>query len=791
MKLVKRLIFLFLILLFLALGAVFVTINFYKNEVASMLANDLKKSYGLTLKVDDINVSFISNWPNASVQLKNIYLANDLCSNEPLLKAGSLSLSFNIQKLIRKQFIVKSIALKDAQITLVKDTLGVKNFVFKKHHDSSENSSSINFEIEKVYIKNTLFAFLNKQQHKKIEFTLVSNEIKLKQYSDGLDAALTGNIFIKGFLFKTEKGPFLSNVAADLNVNSRICFKRKEIVVHAPSCVTIKNHRFDVSAFVDLNEENKKLILSFDSKDVDYNNSISLLNKGITKALQNVQVDKPLDVKALIVAKLGVQEEPIIVIKVNSDKNNITIGNSKIPYGDVTFAASVISLDSSLSKGNSETAKVIFSKVKGKIYEFPFTGSIAIQNFVNPFIAIKANMSINARKISFKPSQEFILNGSADAWVSYSGPMKQLNHKEFLDAPMRLNAKVKFNKVSYREKAKPYIYTINGQALVTNKELSFNNLLLQMNGGTFSIKGSVNNFVKYALGQTNGFKANLYATTNYFDLTGYIVKKTDSLNTKTEKQEDKIKNIPDESNFEFNVTLTAQKLVIRKVNATNAFIDLHYKEKQLDIKSLKVNTCNGSLAANGGIYNLHKINANIVTENIDVKQLFDQFENFGQKAIVSKNLEGNIFIDAKVDMDLDEKMEVIGKTINGDINLKLKNGHLVNYEPLQNISNYIFRNRDFQNISFTEINETLHIDGFKIDIEETEIASNVLNLFMSGTYDFKGHSNINMLLPWNNLKKRGKNYIPKNSGQNSETSKGLKLNYSGYPDMLKLSLGNK
>jgi len=127
----------------------------------------------------------------------------------------------------------------------------------------------------------------------------------------------------------------------------------------------------------------------------------------------------------------------------------------------------------------------------------------------------------------------------------------------------------------------------------------------------------------------------------------------------------------------------------------------------------------------------------------------------------------------------------------GEVQLKLKDGHLRNFEPLQKISDYIFRKRDFQDISFSELNETFLIDGFKMQIQEMEIASNVLNLYMSGVYHFKEKSNINILIPWSNLKKRGKNDIPKNSGQSAENSNGLKLNYAGYPNKMKLNLGNK
>ena len=788
MKFFKRFIFTFFVILFLAVTTVFVAIAFYKKEITAMLIHSLKTSYGLNLKTEEVNVSFFSNWPNASIQLKNISLINDACKGEPLLKACSVSLSFNIERLFKKEFIVKSIALKDAQINLVKNPDGIKNFEFKNKGTSLKSTSSIRFEISKILIKNTEFKFLNKQQQKKIEFTLIDNVVRLKNYEDGVETVFTGPVFVKGLLFREEKGPFLNNKLADLNLNSRICFRRKEIFIHQPSYITIGNQRYDVNAFINLNKD-KQLALSIEAKNISFRAGIGLLNDGIKKGLSTIHIHKPLDVKALIIAKIGIQEEPIINLKVSSTNNDFTIGNSKIPYSNVNFYVSLISLDSTLQKGNAENAKVILKSLKGNVYGFPFMGSVLICNLIQPYIAIKANLVIDVKKIPFKPGKEFVLNGTANAAISYLGPVNKLNHRDFLDAPMNLTARVTFNNVSYREKHKPYTYLINGKALLNNKELTFNHLLLKMNGGTLSLKGSVDNFVKYALGYTNGFKAKLNAVTNYFDLTTYIVKKTDSLSH--QHAQEKMQAVENESNFEFDVSLSANKLLLRKVEAENALIILNYKDKLLSLKSLNVNTCDGNLSATATIYDMHKIDAEIITKNINVNKLFIQFENFGQDAITSENLHGNISLNAKIKMDLGEKMEIIPKTMKGELKLQLKDGHLLNFEPLQKISDYIFKKRDFQDIAFSEINETFFVDGYKMQIEDMEIVSNVLNLYMSGTYHFKEQSNINMMLPWSNLKRRGKNYIQKSYGENAENSRGLKLNYSGFPHKHKLSLGNK
>jgi hypothetical protein len=791
MKIVKKVLVTLLILLFLTAGSVFIVITFYKKEMASLLTDHLKESYGLVLKADDVKVSFFSNWPNASIEFRNIRITNVLSAGNdaPLFNAGSVSLSFNLEKLLRKEFIVKSVAVKDAEINLLRDENGVKNFEFKKSDTLPSAKSSISFEIGKVSIQNTLFTFQNKQNGQKIEFVLKENAIRLKHYADGVEAGLTGNIFVKGLLFKKEKGAFLANSAAKLDLGATICYPRKEIFIHAPSFVVIGRQKFDVSAFVELNE-NKQLLLNIETRNIGYSQGIALLNPGIKKALSNIKVSNPVNAKILLVAKIGIKQEPIIIVDLSGKNNNIIIGHSKIPYSDVSFNGQIVSIDRSKTMGNSEEATVSFKPLKGKVYGLPFTGSVVIHNLVNPDIKINADLFIDVKNIPFKPGQEFILKGTAIANIHYAGPVNKMNQKEFLDAPMELKANVKFNNVSYREKIKPvYSYLVNGTAFVTNNELTFNNLLLKMNGGTLKLKGSVDNFVKYALGQTNGFKANLKASTDYFDLTSYVVKKNDTSAIETEKVE-KINTI-DQSKFEFDVFLAAKKLLIRKVDASNASINLHYKNNLLDLKSLNVNTCGGSLSATGSIYDLHKINADIAMQNININKLFEQFENFGQKAIEGQNLQGNVFVNATLKTDLDENMEVIGKTIAAKVDLKLKDGHLLNYEPLQNISDYIFRNRDFKDISFSEINETFVMDGFKMDIQEMEIASNVLNLYMSGTYHFKEQSNINILLPWSNLKRRGKNYIPKSSGQTAENSRGLKLNYSGMPNKLKLSLGNK
>jgi len=788
-KYIKR-IFIGLLSCILALIiSVFILITFYKKELTSNLISNLKEQYDLDLKVEDVDVSFFNNWPNASVQLKNISLCSNSAKEKPMLTAGSLAFSLDVAKLIQKQFIVESVFIKDARLDLLKYSDGQSNFEFKK--DSAKlQTKQIKFEIKKIAIKNLQFNFADEERGQKIDIKFIDNTIKLKHQLDGIEAGLFGDVSFGGLLFKKEKGAFLKNTNASLDLYASVFLSNRSVFVHKPSAVTIANHHYNISSYLELNDK-KQLLVSLDSKSINFEKGIALLNHSLQKKLNNFTVKKDIDAQIMIIANLGVKQDPIIISKLSSRNNNVTIGNSKIPYNNISFNGLIYSLDPSRTKGNTENARMIFKDIKGDIYSFPFTASVTLNNFDDPFININAALFINASKVKFKNSDDISLSGNCVAKISYAGPANKLNKEEFLDEPMKLRSSLFFNAVSYRENTKPYVYTIDGNANLSNKDLRFENLLLKTDAGNVILKGNVLGFTNYAMGYSNGFKTNLVAKAESFNLNPYLVNKPKNKITDQNKAAYKKTIKQEQGNFDFNVSLLAKKLFIRNVKATNASVTMSYKNKLLDVKSVNMQACKGKLSAKGTVYDLNKITADVKIEGMDVNTLFDEFENFGQKAVTSKNLQGNIFVDAKLKTELDENMEVIGNTMNGEIKLKLTNGHLLNFEPLQHISDYVFRNRDFKDISFSELNETCKIKGFEMEIQEMEIASSVLNLFVFGKYHFKDNSNINILIPWSNLKKRGKNYIPKNSGQTVENSKGLKLNYSGPPKKLKLSLGHR
>jgi len=793
MKYIRRFFIGLMALLLLSGAIVYVLITFYKKELANLLRENLKVNYGLDLKVQDVTVTFFDNWPHASVKLKNVYLANTINPSKsgPLLKAESISLSFNMQRMMHKEFIVKYISINGADINLVRNADGTKNFQFKKQAHDTVKHKGIIFEINKIAIENVNFKFINNERKQNVAMRFVDVAIRLKQYSDGFKAGITGQTLVEELLFNEKNGAFLKNTRTILDLQLNYLNETNAICIYSPSKVEIEGHDYLITSLIKLGES-RKLALRIESTKIKVERVVAILTPKMRQVLSNFEVKRPIDAKILIVANLGEKEDPVIIADIIGNNCDLAIGNSKIPYSGLNFRGTIRSLDSTGQRGDIDRASVVFSPITGRVYDFPFTATVQVNNLSNPDICIEAGLLIEPNKIPYQLSKDFILKGTATANVKYKGPTNQLNKSDFLKSPMELSATVTFNNLSYKELNRPYTYRVNGKATINNKDIQFDNLFVKTDMADARVKGKAEGFVPYVFGFAKGFKTTVSASTDLLDLNPlFLNSETISETPSSSSSGDKLKKV-DQSKFEFDIKLFANRLSVRKVEASNAKVEMTYKGNSLDIKSASINTCDGKLMIKGLVEDFSKVNVEVKIQDVDVKKLFDQFENFGQDAIVSSNLKGIMSVDAKFKTTLDAKMNLKPESMVCDAKLKLVNGHLINYEPVQSLSNFLFKNRDFNDIAFSELNERFKLRGYEMQIDELEIGSNVLNLYVvDGLYHFKGNSNINILIPWSNLKKRGKNYIPKSSGESAESTKGVKLNFNGPSKKMKISFGHK
>ena len=89
-------------------------------------------------------------------------------------------------------------------------------------------------------------------------------------------------------------------------------------------------------------------------------------------------------------------------------------------------------------------------------------------------------------------------------------------------------------------------------------------------------------------------------------------------------------------------------------------------------------------------------NANPLTleshlRGVDIPKLFASFDNFGQKAILGRNLKGRVNADVDLGGLLTNKAAIVPNSLKGTVNFSITNGELVDFEPMEKINETVMK----------------------------------------------------------------------------------------------------
>ncbi|WP_025742028.1 AsmA family protein [Aquimarina pacifica] len=195
----------------------------------------------------------------------------------------------------------------------------------------------------------------------------------------------------------------------------------------------------------------------------------------------------------------------------------------------------------------------------------------------------------------------------------------------------------------------------------------------------------------------------------------------------------------------------------------------------------------------------------LVMNNVDLDKLLFKFENFGQDHLVSENLQGKLTSRIKGKIRVYPDMVPDLDQSNIEMEVKVLNGRLKNYDPMLALSEYM-GDKNLQNIRFDTLQNNLAIKKGKIHIPAMTIESTLGHIELSGTHDHNQNIDYYLRIPWKTVRKAawGKLFGNKKETVISEEqedqiveidttkkTKYLNLKIKGSIDNYKVSLGKK
>jgi hypothetical protein len=763
-------------ILLLAIAFFYIRAN-KETIVASVRSNIADKISGKII-FDDLTLDLFQNFPGISIDVKNVHVRDSLFDRhkKELINVKHIYMGFGILDVIAGKKNPKYLTLADGIIFFFKDSTGNKNWNILKAQSQSQASKKIT--LKKFKLKNINTFFEDNGKNKFYNIWIEKMKCGIDDNRNQIKFEFDNKAIIKNASFNTIKGSYLTNkkLVAEWNVTYDRLLKK----------LSLKNQ------IVKLDKQSYKLTGDFFLSDDPYFNlnvkttnlplkeAASLLPPGASKKINQFQLSKRLQkVEVFLSGPMKYLSFPLANISFSI--NDASLGVSSTLFEHCSFKAFFNNEIDSLKPRDDQNSFLRFTDVRGEWEKNSFDSkNMIFYNLIDPYLRCDVHTifslsqlekAIASRRLDFN-------SGAGEATLSYAGPLETKTDTLY---DLSGIVSIKNGDITYNPRNLHFRKT-NLEMHFQNGDLLVKKMNAQVNDNDIRTIGHVSGFMTFfntdpskAVFNWSVYSPYINASQLKSSLRRTVAAKKKNRNSIFERLNDKIDRLFDECNA--SISLQADKLSYKNFSATKIRGALSLTNDLVRLDNFSLQHAGGSISVSGFSKdngNTNSLEMQTQMQNVDIKELFNSFNNFGMQSLTSKNISGIFSADMHFTGALDENYNLFRPANKGYVNFSLKNGRLENFKPLMEIDNNFLQKRTLNDVSFAELKDRLDLDGNDIHINRMEIRSTTVNMYVEGIYSFATNTDLSIQIPLKGLKK-DQNIIPQNKGVDTKTGMSIFL----------------
>lgn len=786
----------------LLLGVAYFVAVTYKDEILVAINKEFSDRINGNLHIKDLDYTVLETFPNFSFTLVEPTITDTLYAvhKQPLFRAEKIFMQFSLPKLFRSEIDIKAIIINNGSVYLFKTRDGYDSWrifksdsVYKK--SAPEKTTTMDYMVEKLRLNNVAVSYVDSTMHadssgyKTIRFYIRKLQADISEEQKGLALLVNGPVDFDQLTFNPAKGSYLKDTKADLKLNLFYDKEEKNLLINN-SRVTINKQNYTLAGNL-LMGKLPVLSLTFQTDAVMLTEVLPLLTANIAGKISRFKISQPVKASARVKTPLMKGYIPDVEVLFATSKATVTYKDQTCQ--DVSLKGKFASVpDSTGREVDKEFVEV--SDFVGRYERLPIQANFLITNLKDPDIDLKSTINL-----PLKEANHFLNNdkmtfdkGTAQVNFQYKGKMQNVMDKSNQKMPGTLKGNAVLKDATFKYMPRQFEFTrINGSVRFNQSHASIDSLRFMVNNNTVKITGQINDLVPFTLYNHDKIHAELKMISPSFNFgnfkspgtlrqLGLLKEKNDQQTGAAMKMEiaHKIEELIDkiECHLNFNINEVKYKQFI----ANNIQGNITLEENSLGLENISLNNSEGILKLNGAIRNISQPRGELAIQatiqDADVRKLFYSFENFKQKTLEEKNLMGELHADISFSSAFDDSYNLFPESMQGNFEVQLTNGRLIDFEPLTKVGKVVFKQRDFTNIEFADIRNSFELQGQDLYISRMEIASSVLTLFVEGIFSFNKETDLVIQLPLSNLSlKEDKEIIPEKMGVNQDAGASVYL----------------
>lgn len=798
-KKVLKICLIFVIIVFLFFTVSFIYVYTHQEIIKNKLVEYVDKYLKVPLHVDAIDLNLFSHFPLISVRLTNVEIRND-----DLLSLNYIDASTNILDIIRGRYNIRKIYLNDGSLKLKIFDDGKTNFdIFVT--DTTERVNAILLELPDICLKNIHIVYFSSKDQMSVGTTIHKMRTKGKYNDDIFYENSTINLTLDSLIVDTTLS-FKHNIDINISSNSNIDFNHS---IFDAKKITgdIGGNNFLLSMVYNFNNQKPNIDASFTLKKNNIKNILELLPENIKKNIETYSLKGTFYLETNIKGNLSNGHYPSLTGLLTL--NDVEIKNEKINFSKINLTANIKTNNiTNLSRYNIDIDDLQATYGKNSYLK----GKLKMQNLISPTINSDIVCMIDLRELAFLNTNNFYLN-SGLIQIELKGqaslPNWYAGYKSLL-VSSDIHAKLNIQSANFY--VAPYnIKDLNTTTIINNDSLKINPLNCKINEQLIqNADATIIKWENLFLSDRPYLQINMNAHLPNLVLDSLIKKQN---NTKTNSSSTKLQTaILANANIKIDnliyMTMGAKNLTLNtqiESDGKNQFIKVDMasdliKQKLFSANNVQLNgrmisnkfiidkidfkACGGSINGSGYLVPNDKQNdfaIDLIANQLNINQLFREMDNFNQKILTDNNIKGIASIDLQARGSLTKDWQIIKPLMKATASVNIKNGELINFEPLMGLKKYI--NRDFANIKFGELSNTLYLSDQIVEIPEMTIFSNVINIKVRGMQTLNNEIDYHLAVKARELLHQSSkqiDYVDDYGYINYDDTKGITLNVRVY-----------
>ncbi len=702
----------------------------FKGKIVEVVKNESNKMLNAHLEFSGMDLSFIRNFPNATVSFDNLCVTGiDDFNGDTLIYVKRFDMTINLKSLLGNAgYEISKIRLNEGLLHAVILENGKANWDIMKSEDSAEEKdSSSDFKLFLKSVTADRMDVFYDDESLKMNVALIGIQMSLSGDMTADNTQIKTNLTSESFNFVMDKIPYLSNIKATADIKLDADFKNSKYVF-SDNVFKLNDIEAGLDGWFAMPDETGvEMDIRLNAPKTQFKDILSLVPAIYSKDFKDVKASGEVVLDAYVKGLMQGDTIPSFDVKID-------IANAQFQYPSLPKSVNNINLKTHISNSGVSADNTI---VDVQVFHFeignnPFDLNLYLKTPVSdPDFALTAAGHLDLGMIKdVYPLEDMELNGKLDANMKLVARMSAIEKEQYdrINASGTLNLKDMIFKGAFKEDV-----LINRALLsFSPRYLDLANCEVKIGKNDLTATGKLENFIPYALKEET-LKGNLSINSNYLNLNDFMTDEKSAEKTDTVSSE--IFVVP--RNIDFNLSGNFKEVKFENLAMTDVSGQIGIKNGKVELKNVKMNALDGALAVNG--YYDTSVNPKQPETSLDLNiknasfaKAFASFETIRKFAPIFEAIGGNFSTSFQMKTPLGAGFMPVLTAFTAQGLLQSNDMEVKNVEALNLIASTL-KNESLKDLKIKDLNLPFSINGGKVTVKPFDVNFGGGKMNLSGT----------------------------------------------------------